>query len=289
MRRRSLAFPLLLALLLGLVATGLAPARAQDDATPAAEDEGAPFPEGVSVEFLAFGTATDLPGVGELALFRFTFEPGAAFPLDPNDPATALVVTEEGELTIEIDAAVTVVRAPEEGQFPTEFEEIAAGEGLTLAEGDSVVVPGNVEGEVRNDGDEEAVLLISNIAPSERESGDSADQAAGDAGDLAEDGATPTSGGTDGDAGDDTADASTTAVEIVDFSFRSDTLEIAAGTTVTWTNEDTVPHTATADDGSFDSGSLGKGDSFSHTFDEPGTYPYFCAFHTGMRGTIVVT
>ena len=286
MRRLSVAFPLLLALLLSLVATSLAPARAQDAATPAAEDEGFPLPEGVSVEFLAFGFATDLPGVGEIALFRFTFEPGSAFPLDPNDPSTALVVVEEGELTFELEAAVTVVRAGEDGQFPTEFEEVTAGEELTLEVGDSLTVPGNVAGEVRNDGDEEAVLLISNIAPSEGEKDDSADEAARD---LDEDGATPTSGDTAGDADGDTADASATAVEIVDFSYRSDTVEIAAGTTVTWTNNDTVPHTATADDGSFDSGSLGKGDSFSHTFDEPGTYPYFCAFHTGMRGTIVVT
>ena len=183
MRRISVAFPLLLALLLGLAATGLAPARAQDDATPAAEEEeGFPLPEGVSVAFLAYAPATDLPGVGELALFRFTFEPGAAFPLDPNDPSTALVVTEEGEVTIELDAAVTVVRAPEEGQFPTEFEEIAAGEAFTLAAGDSAVVPGNVEGEARNDGEEEAVLLVSNITPSSEGAGGATPEATPDEG-----------------------------------------------------------------------------------------------------------
>ena len=164
MRRRSVMFPLMLALLLGLLATGLAPAvHAQDGATPAAEEF--PLPEGVSAEFLAFGTATDVPGVGELALFRLTFEPGAALPLDPNDPSTALVVVEQGELTIELDAAVTVVRAPEEGQFPTDFEEVEAGEGFTLAEGDSAVVPGNVRGEVRNDDDEEGVLLVAVVDP----------------------------------------------------------------------------------------------------------------------------
>ncbi len=194
MRRLSVAFPLLLALLLGLAAGGLAPARAQDNATPTAEDEDF-LPEGVSLEFLAVGTATDLPGVGELVLFRLRFEPGSAFPLTPDDAGTALVLAEEGELTIEIDAAVTVVRAPEEGQFPTEFEEVAAGEAFTLAVGDSTVVPGRVTGEVRNDGDEEAVLLISNIDPAQGEAG-----------------ATPT------------ADTSVTAVEFKDFSFRSDTV-----------------------------------------------------------------
>ena len=191
MRRRSVAFPLLLALLLGLVATGLAPARAQDDATPTAAEEEFPLPEGISVEFLAFGTATDLPGVGELALFRFTFEPGAAYDLDPADPSTALVVAEEGELTFELDATVTIVRAGEPGQFPTESEEIAADEGFTLEVGDSVTVPGNVAGEVRNDGDAEGVLLISNIMPTGGEAGDTSDEAAGDAGDLGDEGATP--------------------------------------------------------------------------------------------------
>jgi len=185
------------------------------------------------------------------------------------------VVAEQGELTFEIDAAVTVVRAGEEGQFPTEFEEVAAGESFTLEVGDSTVVPGRVTGEVRNAGDEEAVLLISNIDPAQGE-GETADDTSDEAA-----GATPTTG--------DTADASATTVEIVDFSFRSDTLEITAGTTVTWTNNDTVPHTATADDGSFDSGKLSKGDTFSVTFDEPGTYPYFCEYHTGMKGTIVVS
>jgi plastocyanin len=66
-------------------------------------------------------------------------------------------------------------------------------------------------------------------------------------------------------------------------------LTVAAGTTVTWTNEDWAPHTATAEDGSFDSGRLNQGDSFEQTFDEPGTFSYHCSFHPGMMGSIVVT
>lgn len=87
-------------------------------------------------------------------------------------------------------------------------------------------------------------------------------------------------------AGDD---AAAMAVEIVDFTFGPSTLEIAAGTTVTWTNLDSAPHTATADDGSFDSGRLENGGTFSQTFDTPGTYTYFCEIHPRMTGTIVVT
>lgn len=87
---------------------------------------------------------------------------------------------------------------------------------------------------------------------------------------------------------DDTA-ASEAAVTIQDFAFDAPTLEIAAGTTVTWTNNDSAPHTATADDGSFDTGSIESGASASVTFDTPGTYTYICSFHPNMTGTIVVT
>jgi len=68
-------------------------------------------------------------------------------------------------------------------------------------------------------------------------------------------------------------------------------LEFPAGTKVTWVNEDALPHTATATtpQGGFDSGYMALGDSFSHTFDEPGEYPYFCAFHPLMRGVVIVS
>ncbi len=79
-----------------------------------------------------------------------------------------------------------------------------------------------------------------------------------------------------------------TGILIEGFAFSVPTLSISAGDTVTWTNNDTVPHTATADDGSFDTGSISAGESASITFDTPGTYTYKCAFHPGMTGTIVV-
>ena len=78
------------------------------------------------------------------------------------------------------------------------------------------------------------------------------------------------------------------AVEIKDYAFTPPTLTVPAGTTVTWTNNDTVPHTATAQDGSFDSGNLNPGQSFAFTFSTPGSYPYVCQYHAGMQGTIVV-
>jgi plastocyanin len=81
----------------------------------------------------------------------------------------------------------------------------------------------------------------------------------------------------------------TAEVAIVDFAFDPAELSVAAGTTVTWTNRDTVPHTATGDDGSFDTGTLDPGASASHTFATAGTFAYFCAFHPNMTGTVIVT
>jgi plastocyanin len=79
------------------------------------------------------------------------------------------------------------------------------------------------------------------------------------------------------------------AVSIVDFAFQPASLEVAAGTTVTWTNNGQARHTATADDGTFDSGRLRPGESFSFTFNTPGTFAYHCDVHPDMTGTIVVT
>jgi plastocyanin len=79
------------------------------------------------------------------------------------------------------------------------------------------------------------------------------------------------------------------AVTIVNLSFEPPQLEITVGTSVRWTNEDPLPHTATATGGEFDSGILDKGASFSHTFDAPGTYEYICAIHPNMKGSISVT
>ncbi len=85
------------------------------------------------------------------------------------------------------------------------------------------------------------------------------------------------------------ADGATAAVDIDDYEFLPVALEIAAGTTVTWTNVGQVPHTATAEDEIFDTGVLSKGKSASYTFAEPGTYPYVCTLHpSDMKATVVV-
>jgi len=77
-------------------------------------------------------------------------------------------------------------------------------------------------------------------------------------------------------------------VEIVEFTYDPDPVVVQAGGKVIWQNEDTAPHTATADDGSFDTGTLEKGKLKSETFKEPGTFPYFCQIHPTMHGTVEV-
>jgi plastocyanin len=77
-------------------------------------------------------------------------------------------------------------------------------------------------------------------------------------------------------------------VEIVEFTYGPDPVTVQAGGKVIWLNEDTAPHTATADDGSFDTGTLERGKLKSETFKQAGTYPYFCEIHPTMHGTVEV-
>lgn len=89
------------------------------------------------------------------------------------------------------------------------------------------------------------------------------------------------------------ASAATVGVTVADNTFTPGSVTVTAGDTVVWTDSGARPHTVTADDGSFDSGTLSTGATFSRTFDTPGTIPYFCKIHgaaggIGMSGTIVV-
>ncbi len=77
-------------------------------------------------------------------------------------------------------------------------------------------------------------------------------------------------------------------VRIVDFSYEPDPVTIQVGGKVIWQNEDSDPHTATADDGSFDTGTIEEGKIKSETFKDAGTYSYFCEIHPSMHGTVEV-
>jgi plastocyanin len=81
---------------------------------------------------------------------------------------------------------------------------------------------------------------------------------------------------------------STTTVDISNHAFNPAQLNVAPGTTVTFVNNDTVPHTATADNGVFDTGVLQPGQSLDVFFDGSGTVTYHCELHPDMQGSIVV-
>ena len=77
-------------------------------------------------------------------------------------------------------------------------------------------------------------------------------------------------------------------VEISGFAFSPASITVKVGDSVTWTNKDSAPHTVTAADGSFDSGSLAQNASFSFTFQKAGTYTYRCTIHPTMPTATVI-
>jgi plastocyanin len=85
-----------------------------------------------------------------------------------------------------------------------------------------------------------------------------------------------------------TTEAEPATVEIVDFSFQPETLEVPAGTTVEWVQLDSSRHTVDFEDGER-SGDLAEGATYQRTFEEPGEHPYVCFFHPRMTATVVVT
>ncbi len=84
--------------------------------------------------------------------------------------------------------------------------------------------------------------------------------------------------------------ATTHQVTIAHFAFDPESLTVAVGDSVVWTNRDDMPHTVTSNDGeTFASAGLDTDDQFSFRFTEAGSYPYFCTIHPVMTGTIIVT
>ena len=103
-------------------------------------------------------------------------------------------------------------------------------------------------------------------------------------------------GGGDDDAADTTTSSSSAAtmggtgvVSVQNSAFTPPTVAVKVGERVTWTFRDSFSHTATADDGSFDSGRKSGDATFSHTFDKAGTFSYKCDIHPSMTGKISVS
>lgn len=93
-------------------------------------------------------------------------------------------------------------------------------------------------------------------------------------------------------AGDDDAADATETVTIEQSRFSPDPLEVAAGTEVTFENVDPFAHTVTSAEGSaaeYDSGELTQDETFARTFEEAGTYAYFCEIHPTMRAEVIVS
>jgi plastocyanin len=84
------------------------------------------------------------------------------------------------------------------------------------------------------------------------------------------------------------APANTIQVSAKNFMFSPATITVKVGATVTWLNLDEEPHTVFSNAGLFRSSALDTKESFSFTFDKPGTYHYLCTIHPQMLGTIVV-
>jgi plastocyanin len=77
-------------------------------------------------------------------------------------------------------------------------------------------------------------------------------------------------------------------IEVKEFMFTPTTLTVSVGSQVTWVNKDDEPHTVVSDTGTFRSGAIDTDESFSFTFDKPGTYHFTCSIHPRMVGTIIV-
>jgi len=98
--------------------------------------------------------------------------------------------------------------------------------------------------------------------------------------------------GSDGGAGtdrDDADGASAGTVQIADFVYEPGRVVVPKGTTVSFTNRDAAPHTATSkESGAFDTGTIRQGQSGEIVLEESGTFAYYCLFHPFMKGTVVV-
>lgn len=89
-------------------------------------------------------------------------------------------------------------------------------------------------------------------------------------------------------AGSDAPAVAAAQVPIASFKYLPETVTVKVGGTVEWTNRDKAPHTSTAEDSSFDTGTLDTGDVKKQTFAKAGTYRYYCVFHRFMEATVVV-
>lgn len=85
------------------------------------------------------------------------------------------------------------------------------------------------------------------------------------------------------------SNSKTYIIDIEDRMYDQNIITIKVGDRITWSNKDSTGHTVTSDEGiELSSSKLSEGDTYSHTFDKAGTYPYHCIYHSSMHGTVIV-
>ena len=178
MRRFSIFLSIVAVMLLGIVALRVQPVAVAQEATPPADMA----MEGDTYEPVSFALGVDVPSPADLFVVRIGLAPGTGFPIEESDPSAGLLLVESGTFTVQMDGPVSVTRgaglgeamesAESAGDLGTAAEAIAAGEAVTLEAGDAAYVPGNITGEIRNDGQERAVALVFLMGPPENMAGE---------------------------------------------------------------------------------------------------------------------
>jgi quercetin dioxygenase-like cupin family protein len=171
MRRVLTLLTVVALVLLGGMVLGLQPHATAQEATPAMEE---PIYEEAFLP-VTFALGVELPSPADIFVARISLEAGQGFPLEESDPSSGMCLVDSGTITVQADAAVTVTRgatlldsmmaAEESGDLSGAMEMIPAGEAVTLETGDAAYIPGSINGEIRNDGDEPAVCLAFVIGP----------------------------------------------------------------------------------------------------------------------------
>src|SRR5215210_2280355 len=178
MRRFGLVLSVIAVFLLGMVALRVQPVAIAQGATPSSDMQ---EPEGVTFEPMVITSGLTLPSPADMLAARFRVEPGAGFPLEASDPSGGMLIVESGTFTIRLDTPWAISRsgslnaaigtAVATGTFTPSDEQIASGEEATLSAGDAAYIPGSINGEIRNDGQEPAVGLVVLVGPTESMTG----------------------------------------------------------------------------------------------------------------------
>jgi quercetin dioxygenase-like cupin family protein len=173
MHRFCVFLSVMVVMLLGGLALQPQPVALAQDATPASDMA----PQGATFVPLGFAQGVTLPSPADLVVARFSLDAGASFRFDPNDPTNTLVVVESGALTVRVEemawsvsrgeALSVAMETGEAADFEAALEDVALGDEATLTAGDVAYIPGSVNGEVRNEGQERAEALLFVVGPPE--------------------------------------------------------------------------------------------------------------------------